>query len=93
MKYVLVDKSFDVVSTTELEDGIGISGARTYFIGIKRIDEDNFDDLWKVMSKKEYDLNKHAFERKPSSQTYGIEWWKEDKDIVDDELKGGYNAK
>jgi len=39
------------------------------------------------MSKKEYDLNKQAFERKPSSQTYGIEWWKEDRDIVDDELK------
>ncbi len=87
MKYVLVDKSFDVVSTAELGSGIGLSGARTYFIGIKKIDEDKFDGLWKVMTKKEYDLNLEAFERKPSSQGYGIEWWKEDKEIIDDELK------
>ena len=87
MKYVLVDSRYNIVSTTELASNVGLSGAKTYFIGIKRLDEKDFDKLWKVMTEKEYKLNQDAFERKPSSRPGRIDWWKEDKEIIDDELK------
>ena len=32
MKYVLVDKYDTMVTTKELESGVGVSGARQYFI-------------------------------------------------------------
>ena len=33
------------------------------------------------MTKKEYDLNQEAFQRKPSSEQ--IEWWKEEETYLD----------
>tara|TARA_Y100000593_G_scaffold12145_1_gene22180 strand:+ start:3611 stop:3877 length:267 start_codon:yes stop_codon:yes gene_type:complete len=87
MKYVLVDKDYNITTSVDLASNVGLSGAKTYFIGTKRIDEKNFDKLWKVMTEKEYKLNQEAFERKPSSHPGRIDWWKEDKEIIDDELK------
>ena len=88
MKYVLVDKYNNIVTSVELGSSVGISGARTYFKGVKRLpNEKDFDILYRVKTEKEHKLNIEAFERKPSSQSYGIEWWKEDKEIIDDELK------
>ena len=87
MKYVLGDSRYNIVSNTELASNLVLSGAKTYFIGVKKLDEENFDKLWKVMTKKEYKLNQEAFERKPSSHPGRIDWWKEDKEIIDDELK------
>ena len=88
MKYVLVDKYNNLVTSVELGSSVGISGARTYFKGVKRLPkEKDFDILYRVKTEKEHKLNIEAFERKPSSQSYGIEWWKEDKEIIDDELK------
>ena len=74
MKYNLVSKkSKEVTHTVDLSDGIGISGARTYFIGIKRLDSKEFDKLWEVKYQK---ISKNP-----------IKWWIEDKKIVDEELK------
>ena len=87
MKYLLVDKHDNINSSVELASNVGVSGAKTYFIGVKKLDEENFDRLWKVMTEKEYKLNQEAFERKPSSHPGRIDWWKEDKEIIDDELK------
>ena len=86
MKYVLVDKGDNINTTVELSSGVGISGARTYFIGAKHLDEKSFDKLWKVMTRAEYDRILEMGLRKPSSHGQ-IEWWKEDKEIIDDELK------
>ena len=87
MKYNLVSKrSNEVVHTVDLASGVGISGARTYFLGIKRIDKKEFYNLWKVMTKDEYDLSQEAFKRKPSSHPQA-NWWLEDKEIIDEELK------
>ena len=86
MKYVLVDNRYNIVSTTELASNVGLSGAKTYFIGIKRLDEKDFDKLWKVMTRGEYDKKLEMGLRKPSSHGQ-IEWWKEDKEITDSELK------
>ena len=37
MKYVLVDKGDNIVSTVELQWDVGVSGARTYFLGVKKM--------------------------------------------------------
>ena len=72
MKYNLVNKhTNEVVHTIELSDEVGISGARTYFIGVKHLKKEKFDELWEVkgITYKQYD------------------WWKEDKSITDEEIK------
>ena len=86
MKYVLVDNMDSINTTVELASEVGISGARTYFKGVKRIDPKEFDKLWRVMTRDEYDRKLEMGLRKPSSHGQ-IEWWKEDKEITDSELK------
>ena len=73
MKWVLVNKTDEVVSRCEIASGVGITGAKTYFMGIKQMDEKEFDKLWKVMSETQYDLG-----HKVSLQNRQIEWWKEE---------------
>ena len=71
MKYRLVDRrTKEIITTVNLSDDIGVSGARTYFIGVKHLKEEKFDELWEVkgITYKQYD------------------WWKEDKSITDEEL-------
>ena len=91
MKYVLVDNRDNVVNTVELGSNVGISGARTYFLGVKRIDEKSFDKLWKVMSQRGYDEKFKSHTRKPSSERIDypsyIRWWEEEKLITDEELE------
>jgi len=81
-----VDKGDNIVNTIELASNVGISGARTYFLGVKKIDKKEFDNLWRVMTKDEYDLSQEAFKRKPSSHPQA-NWWLEEKEIIDEELK------
>ncbi len=82
MKYVLVDKYDNIITSVDLASNVGLSGAKTYFVGIKQIDEKKCDKLWKVMSERDYDL-----QFKASLQNRQYKWWEEDKAIVDDELK------
>jgi hypothetical protein len=83
VKYVLVDKGDNITTTVDLASEVGISGARTYFKGVKQIDGKSFDKLWRVMTKDEYDKLFDLSNR----QNKQYEWWKEDKEITDDELK------
>ena len=85
MKYVLVDNTDSINTSVDLASEVGISGARTYFKGVKRIDGKSFDKLWKVMTRDEYDRQFHSSNRPPPHQ--GIRWWEEDKEITDSELK------
>ena len=78
MKYVLVDNTDSINTSVDLASNVGLTGARTYFKGVKRIDEKSFDKLWKVMTRDEYHVRQSS---KP------IEWWIEDKEITDSELK------
>ena len=74
--YVLIDSNHDIVDKI---DSITPGGAEHYFMKRKQIDDtDAFYKVWKIKTKKEYDLNQHAFERKASS-----EWWKEEEDYLD----------
>jgi hypothetical protein len=79
MLYVMIDKSYDIVNTIEAES---LSHAEEYFVSRKQfVDKDTFDSLYKVLSKKEYNLNQEAFRRKPSSDP--INWWKEEESYLD----------
>ncbi len=78
----MVDKYDNIITSVDLASNVGLSGAKTYFVGIKQIDEKEFDKLWKVMSERDYDL-----QFKASLQNRQYKWWEEDKAIVDDELK------
>ena len=87
MKYVLVDKGDNIINKVDLSDDIGVSGAKTYFVGIKKIEEKEFDKLWRVMSMNQYDEQFRATLQNRQMGTMKYEWWKEDKQITDEELK------
>jgi|TARA_B100000035_G_scaffold313171_1_gene326256 molybdenum cofactor biosynthesis enzyme MoaA len=80
LKYLLVNKFDEIIDKVDLSDDVGISGAKTYFVKRKQIDESEFDKLWKVQTENDFDLGLRS-----SLQNRQVEWWKEDKDIVDDE--------
>jgi hypothetical protein len=77
MIYVLVDRTNEIVDKV---DSVTLGGAKHYFRILKKMKDkdEEFDKLWKVITKKEYDLNQEAFARKPSS-----EWWKEEETYLD----------
>jgi hypothetical protein len=83
VKYVLVDSRNQLVHTVDLASNVGLTGARTYFRGMKRINEEKFDKLWKVRTESAY--FKGTVER--TDHPGYIKWWEEDKEITDSELK------
>ena len=80
MKYVLVDRGDNIVDKTEVSGDLKV--AKEFFLARKQIDKKEFNNIWKVMTEEQYDL-----QFKASLQNRQIEWWKEDKEIIDDELK------
>jgi molybdenum cofactor biosynthesis enzyme MoaA len=86
MKYLLVDKYDNIVTSVELASNVGINGAKTYFMGTKKLDEDNFNKLWKVMTENDYDLQFKATlqDRQMGKRKY--EWWKDEPKGPDDEF-------
>ena len=77
---MLVDRGDNIVDKTEVSGDLKV--AKEFFLGRKQIDKKEFNNIWKVMTEEQYDL-----QFKASLQNRQIEWWKEDKEIVDDELK------
>jgi|TARA_R110002051_G_scaffold193372_1_gene261800 hypothetical protein len=78
MKYVLIDKNTrEVVDRKDLSDEIGLSGARTFFQGVKQIDDKSFTKLWEVMTESDYKSKK--LQRNPGY----IKWWKEENSNLD----------
>jgi hypothetical protein len=78
-----VDKGDNIIDTVDLASDVGLTGAKTFFIGRKQIPYENFVQIWKVMTKDEYDRLFDIGHR----QNKQYEWWKEDKEITDSELK------
>ncbi len=66
MKYVLVDRGDNIIDRIELTREVSLSAAKTFFVGRKRIEEKEFDNLWKVMSEEEYNKKYRATLRKSS---------------------------
>ena len=80
-EFLLVDKYDNIRNRTTLSDSVGISGAKTYFMKIKKIDEISFDNTWKVMTVEQYDrIQKQSLRNNGGRQ---IEWWKEEGDYLD----------
>ena len=74
MKYVLVDNYDNIITKADLGSNVGLSGAKTYFKGMKQMPKDeDFDKLWKVMTEQEYDTRFTS-----SLQNRQVEWWKEE---------------
>ena len=84
MKWYLVNKFDEIVDTCEIASGVGVSGAKTYFKGTKQMnDDENFDKLWRVMSKERYDI---IFKTSLQNRQMGkakYEWWKDDDTYLD----------
>ncbi len=83
MKWVLVNKFDEIVDTCEIASGVGVSGAKTYFRKRKQMKVEDFDKLWKVMSKIEYD---RSFKSNLQNRQMGkmkYEWWKEEESYLD----------
>ena len=87
MKYVLVDKYDNITTSVELASNVGLSGAKTYFVGVKKLDEEEFDRLWRVMTKDHWDTQFKASLQNRQMDKLKYKWWEEDKAITDDELK------
>ena len=79
MKYVLVNKFDEIVSTVDLGGNVGKTGDTTYFQGVKKMPKyEDFCKLWKVMSEQEYNTTLKA-----SLQDRQNEWWKGEESYLD----------
>ena len=83
MKYYLVDKYDNIVTSVDLAGNVGLSGARTYFVGTKKLNEEEFDKLWKVMTKESYDLQFKTTLQNRQMDQRKYEWWKDDESYLD----------
>ena len=81
MKYVLIDRGDNVVDKIEISGEL--SDAKEFFLKRKKIEIKEFNNLWKVMTEEQYDTQEDLNNR----QNKQYEWWREDKAIVDEELK------
>ena len=82
MKYVLVDNYDNIITKVDLGSNVGLSGAKTYFKGVKQMPKDeDFDKLWKVMTEQDYDTR-----LKSSLQNRQVEWWKEEPSGPDEDF-------
>ena len=80
MKYVLVDKGDNIVHTVDLAGNVDVSGAKTYFLGLKKIDKKEFNALWRVMTEESY---KWLIAHTKESPSRNIEWWKDEIGYLD----------
>ena len=87
MKLYLVDKLDNINTSVQLDSGVGLSGAKTYFLGVKNIEEVEFDKLWKVMTQEQWDNSFKLGLQDRQNDKLKYKWWEEDKAIVDEELK------
>ena len=83
MKWYLVNRFDEIVDTCEIASGVGVSGAKTYFRKRKQMRVEDFDKLWKVMSKNSYDLQFKASLQNRQMDNRRYEWWKDDESYLD----------
>ena len=75
MKFLLVDKYDNIVTSVNLASNVGLNGAKTYFKGTKLMPKDeDFDKLWRVMTEEQYDTNfKSNLQNRQNKQSYTLE--------------------
>ncbi|MBC8421951.1 MAG: hypothetical protein H8E03_00865 [Pelagibacteraceae bacterium] len=75
MKFELVNKrTNEIVDSSDLESGVGVSGARTFFKGIKKLPGKQFDELFSVRV--------GSSKKRPILGQY--KWWKEEPTKFDE---------
>ena len=74
MKYVLVDRYDNVVTTKEFKNDVDVGEVKTYFRKIKRVNISTFDYLWRIMTEERYHEISESFLRKPSSSSEFGDW-------------------
>jgi len=79
MKYVLVDRNDNIVDRVDLGSNVGLSGAKTFFVGRKQIPYEKFIQLWRVMAEDEY--NRQYIEGHKQNKQF--EWWKTEESYLD----------
>ena len=81
MEFVLVDNYDNINNRAEISEGVD---AKEYFMKIKKIDEEGFNKVWKVMTIDQYDrVMNQSLGNNGSRQ---IEWWKEEDGYLDGEM-------
>ena len=84
MEYVLINKFDEIVDTVDLAGNVGKTGATTYFQGMKKIpNQKDFRELWRVMSRQEYDLMFKASLQNRQMGNIKYEWWKDEESYLD----------
>mgnify|MGYP006131756783 FL=1 len=78
MEFVLVDKYDNINNRAEISEDVD---AKDYFMKVKKIDENGFDEVWKVMTIDQYDRIMNQSRRNNGSRQ--IEWWKEEDSYLD----------
>ena len=87
MKWLLVDKYDNIVTSVDLASNVGLTGAKTYFKGVKKMPEDDkFDKLWKVMSESDYDTQFKSNLQNRQMGKMKYQWWKDEPKGPDDEF-------
>jgi len=82
VKWYLVNKYDEIIDKVDMSD-VGVNGAKTYFIGRKRIEEQSFDKLWRVMSESEYNIHFKNNLQNRQMDKMKYEWWKEEETYLD----------
>ena len=80
MEFVLVDKYDNINNRAEMSEDVD---AKDYFMKVKKIDENGFDEVWKVMTIDQYDRIMNQSLKNNSSRQ--IEWWKGEDSYLDGE--------
>ena len=80
MEFVLVDKYDNINNRAEISEDVD---AKDYFMKVKKIDENGFDEVWKVMTIDQYDRIMNQSLKNNSSRQ--IEWWKDEDSYLDGE--------
>ena len=80
MEFVLVDKYDNINNRAEMSEDVD---AKDYFMKVKKIDENGFDEVWKVMTIDQYNRIMNQSLKNNSSRQ--IEWWKDEDSYLDGE--------
>ena len=86
MKWVLVDKYDNKNTSAELHSGYGKVSAKAYFLGVKQLEEEEFDKIWKVMTNTEYEFHFKNSLQNRQLEKRKYEWWKDEPSGPDDEF-------
>ena len=84
MEYVLINKFDEIIDTVDLAGNVGKTGAITYFQGVKKMpNQKDFCELWRVMSRQEYDSIFKASLQNRQMENRKYEWWKDEESYLD----------